>query len=505
MAETRAIRTDPDQKNLTYVEGLSYPLEIWSMIFQHLEPSFLNSVLRTCFSFNELVSSNLIAYPLLNRFYPTAQLTANLSSFSLFKQLYSENNEGLSRPARTLRDLCLYHDLAQIEKFTFEPDILFEIDKNQETVLAHINRLNRQDIRDLLFKKIHTWFEMNAKNKDWWDALPISLLLHSYPDSKTYRYQTNKKFILMDFAVTLNQLAFIKQNDVLFTETDRPHSENRSYFDTACLYGHLSIVKYILIRGLPNNHFNRKSLAQAVIGNQEEVVEFLLITHSNYITPGMITNAAYHAAKDDRLAILELLLMHVTDIRQCQYGDNDTLLNLACKSGQLNAAKLIVNLFPELLDDDEEFDSYVSDAAEAGCHEIIEFLMSYEEDIPTYISNYSYLLLDASASGNANTVTYLLDIGAQINGVNDKGEAAIHVATLQNHLPVVKVLVQRGADMRLTNGSGKTALDLARTNEDNSIALYLMDEQYKRGRKRKAEAAPNVEGVQQPEQTRARL
>jgi ankyrin repeat protein len=56
------------------------------------------------------------------------------------------------------------------------------------------------------------------------------------------------------------------------------------------------------------------------------------------------------------------------------------------------------------------------------------------------------------------TVTIALSLGSDINGTNPAGETALHVASAQGYDSVVKLLVERGADLNARNAKGLTPL-----------------------------------------------
>jgi ankyrin repeat protein len=56
------------------------------------------------------------------------------------------------------------------------------------------------------------------------------------------------------------------------------------------------------------------------------------------------------------------------------------------------------------------------------------------------------------------TVTTALSLGSDINGTNPAGETALHVASAQGYDSVVKLLVERGADLNARNAKGLTPL-----------------------------------------------
>lgn len=70
----------------------------------------------------------------------------------------------------------------------------------------------------------------------------------------------------------------------------------------------------------------------------------------------------------------------------------------------------------------------------------------------------------AAFFGHANVVTYLLEKGANVDITDVDGDSALHDAARYGHVAVVEALLKAGAHLALTNNDGKTANFLARAN-----------------------------------------
>ena len=73
------------------------------------------------------------------------------------------------------------------------------------------------------------------------------------------------------------------------------------------------------------------------------------------------------------------------------------------------------------------------------------------------------LLVDFAGSGNTAAVRLILDLGFDIGAKRSDppwaaGETALHVAVWRGHLPMVKLLIERGAPLEATHRSGATPL-----------------------------------------------
>lgn len=67
-------------------------------------------------------------------------------------------------------------------------------------------------------------------------------------------------------------------------------------------------------------------------------------------------------------------------------------------------------------------------------------------------------------------VKLLINHGADINAKNERGETPLHLATRYCFNKIVKLLLENGADPNIKDNEGKTPLDLAREMENDPRA-----------------------------------
>ncbi|XP_070684075.1 cyclin-dependent kinase 4 inhibitor B [Pempheris klunzingeri] len=84
-------------------------------------------------------------------------------------------------------------------------------------------------------------------------------------------------------------------------------------------------------------------------------------------------------------------------------------------------------------------------------------------------------LTAAAAKGNAADVEFLLQAGAEVNGVNCFGRTALQVM-MMGSIPVAQVLLKHGADPNLADSrTGTTPLhDAARTGFVDTVRLLVL-------------------------------
>ena len=146
-------------------------------------------------------------------------------------------------------------------------------------------------------------------------------------------------------------------------------------------------------------------------------------------------------------------------------------------------------------------------AAVGGHEPVVALLLSHGADVNAQGSTGWGALMLASAKGHVQVVQCLLDAGADvnlrdvyrwtplmravyeqrrgvveallkrdtvaINAVTDQGSSALHLAAVVGDRGSVRELVRHGADVRLRDGAGRTAADIAEARGDGALARLL--------------------------------
>jgi uncharacterized protein len=104
---------------------------------------------------------------------------------------------------------------------------------------------------------------------------------------------------------------------------------------------------------------------------------------------------------------------------------------------------------------------------------LVALLLKYGADTEARVMNGETALISAAGRGYMRSVRLLLDKGANPNAVS-KGcpGTALSNAVLMEHKAVMRLLLERGADVNLRDGGGVTAMDFAsRSKRTDFIAL----------------------------------
>lgn len=83
-------------------------------------------------------------------------------------------------------------------------------------------------------------------------------------------------------------------------------------------------------------------------------------------------------------------------------------------------------------------------------------------------------LMHAVRTGSVEGVAVLIEAGAKVNGIDNAKSTALHIGAESNNVTLDKIvlLVEAGADTDATNAEGKTALELAKSrNDDDGVAI----------------------------------
>ena len=84
----------------------------------------------------------------------------------------------------------------------------------------------------------------------------------------------------------------------------------------------------------------------------------------------------------------------------------------------------------------------------------------------------------ACFKGNKQIVDILLDLGADINAIDNDGNSCLHFAVNSNNVLLIKKLLIRGADKNIKNKENQTALDLAQSKKLFNIVEVLRNKSF---------------------------
>jgi ankyrin repeat protein len=197
----------------------------------------------------------------------------------------------------------------------------------------------------------------------------------------------------------------------------------------------------------------------------------LLLQHN--ADPNLITkfgdNALHHALRrDNALSIIELLLDHAADPSTKNTRDNQSAISQAARRGRADVLHLFAQRnIPQNLD---QLDQLIAACAQAD-HTTIHTLLANHPHLQQQLLIQGGDLLTAFAgNGNAEGLRTLLDLGIPPTALSTqdnpyfeiaKDSTALHIAAWRARPSAVKLLIERGSPINITDSKGRTPLALA--------------------------------------------
>lgn len=181
------------------------------------------------------------------------------------------------------------------------------------------------------------------------------------------------------------------------------------------------------------------------------------------------------AAFGNRPEVAKLLIEAGADVNVVN-KQGETALSASAFAGNFALASLLLDNKAKPDTVDESGKSVIIYASARGAAEIVAKLLDAGVDVNArYRSDLTALMWAAghadvvSTEAGARTVRLLLDRGAKIDPVDDRGRNALMIAAGLGHAEIVKVLIAAGANKGARDKLGKSAADLAGTAEVKAL------------------------------------
>ncbi|MBA3536702.1 MAG: ankyrin repeat domain-containing protein [Tatlockia sp.] len=274
-----------------------------------------------------------------------------------------------------------------------------------------------------------------------------------------------------------------------------------------------SSTNLVLLKNLGNPYFieqknNRKVLAVIVAATfgYNDVVKLLLSTGFNDTTA--LIKAFFEATRFNRISTLALLLEHGVDVNSASNSQNNTGLMIAAGKGhldcikfliehgakiecrntegynaldfalgglQLSAASLLLEYGAELNYNPIPHDACLQKAAYDGNTKLVELLLKKGAN-PHVITDGTLPLVVASEKGHTGIVELLLNIpGIDPNAQDQYGKTALIHACSSGHNNIVKLLIEKKANLNLQDKFGNLPLMLAAYRGHTEIIELLLN------------------------------
>ena len=279
---------------------------------------------------------------------------------------------------------------------------------------------------------------------------------------------------------------------------------------TACLCGHIDLVRLLLQRGVKvdevlddskDNNLGMTPLTFGSKGGHWDIVK-LLHEHGALLHGARDYDAStplMHACAQGNLEVVKMLLDLGADINESLHGLScgkyrDSPLLSACLYGHLEIVQFILEheKFDSL---DKVFKYAIIEAYEYGSPEIIEELESYLDENQSITSKkfINNIFFEACGAGRAKAAKTLLEMSATVDIHTKSGRTGLMEACHSglSTADLIPLLVEYGADVTVKNKKGQDIFSLIRCTwrEESSRRKPLQElcEQYKESNRRDRE------------------
>lgn len=153
------------------------------------------------------------------------------------------------------------------------------------------------------------------------------------------------------------------------------------------------------------------------------------------------------------------------------------ILMMAVTFGRFEVASAIINLYPELINNQNNYNAKLMFAVvKQGNVELLKKILDHGVRINALDQDNNTALMFAAANGHVEIVEELLNRFTKIdvNRVNDQNITALMLAAYHGNLEIVKKLLDHEANVNIQNQNGDTALMLAIMQGHESIVKELL-------------------------------
>jgi ankyrin repeat protein len=234
---------------------------------------------------------------------------------------------------------------------------------------------------------------------------------------------------------------------------------------------------------------NRTALHLASIHRHKEVVEELLntsygkeIINDLLISQSPDERSALHLASENGHKEVVQELLHTnksltSDLLDLKDDEGRTALHIACAKGSDEIVKMLLSNGAIINFESANKDTPLMEAMWNSNESIVALLLDHGASPRTRSENYSALTAVCYCPKTDQIVKYLLYSDLDINDKDPDGWPPIHTACWKKseaNLAVVKLLLDRNADLEAQNSSGKTPIHFALEMGDQGITRLLL-------------------------------
>jgi len=190
--------------------------------------------------------------------------------------------------------------------------------------------------------------------------------------------------------------------------------------------------------------------------------------------PSLAADSLFDAVKRQDQTAVRAMIARKTNVNAPQ-PDGATALHWAANRNDLAIAELLVKAGAKVDVTNDYGVTPLSLAALNGSGPMVDLLLTSGADANLALPSGETPLMTAARTGSEPAVAALIDKGARVGSAEPvAGQTALLWALSERHLPVVKRLVERGADVQQASKAGFTPLMMAARFGQQDAAGYLL-------------------------------
>ncbi|XP_061164475.1 uncharacterized protein LOC133173510 [Saccostrea echinata] len=289
----------------------------------------------------------------------------------------------------------------------------------------------------------------------------VKYLIEKYPMLVQYHTDKHGKTLLhwAAFSGQIDMFEYIldlfeKEKVVPMTDSQRPIANSKNIFGetilhTACSSGRENLTKYLMNR----------------------------YPHLLKVRDLSRENVLHKAARGGSLSLFQFLL-HVDkdlEIDEKTYFGR-TVLHICCLEGRTDICKYLVNNYSQILHVTDCYGWTVLHAACLGGNvDIIDFLVTKGMDMHALTKKKETVLYIACRYGQYAVCEYIIHNYPQSLDIMDETVSVLHCAAWKGYIDIVKLLIEKGWNVRSVTRTGDTVLHLCCRNSQLEMCQYLIN------------------------------
>ena len=269
-----------------------------------------------------------------------------------------------------------------------------------------------------------------------------------------------------------------KQKEVAFGRFRRNKQDFEAPIYYACIHGLLPIVKYLLSvdeENKPSTEILGCGLAAAASGGYLDIVELLLKEGADVNSPycGAFWRPLHAAASSGNATVVRRLLDARALIDE-HSGDSGSAPNVAAEHGNPVVIQVLLDYGHDMCSWSQFKGPPLSSALLGGNNEAVAVLVRNGANVNTPPGGYFNPVDLASTYVSIDIIRLLLDSGAETS-LKRPGSLALHNAAKRGDIPIIQLLLQRGADINgFSGGVYGTPLKAAIQSRDGEVFEFML-------------------------------